>query len=168
MEAFKRLDGRVPFATHLIVGGGAAMILAYRHMLATEDVDAFAAKGSTRLDQLDAAAKAVARELDLEPDWLNSHFDTYTDVLPRDFKDRLRDVFSGDNLRVDALGPEDLLVMKCFAARDKDRPHAIRLIKLSKDLEIVDRRLTELGEKRYPKAQQALDYFDDLKDEVGS
>jgi predicted nucleotidyltransferase len=167
LDALSRLDPRVPSGTHLVIGGGAAMVLVYQHALATEDVDAFAVKGSASLAQIDGAAKAVARELDLEPDWLNSHFETYIDVLSGDFKERLRSVFRGANLMVDALGPEDLLVMKCFAARDKDRPHAVRLLRLANDLEIVDRRLTELAGKRYPKAQQALDYFDDLRDEVG-
>lgn len=32
--------------------------------------------------ELDAAAKDTARELDIEPGWLNPHFETYTGVLP--------------------------------------------------------------------------------------
>src|SRR3569832_1379045 len=119
LQALERLDRRTKSAAHLVVGGGAAMVLAYAHPFATLDVDAFAAKGGLRMAELDALARSVADELHIEPDWLNAHFETFTAVLPRDYASRLRLVFAGEHLRVDALGPEDLLVMKCFAGRDK-------------------------------------------------
>ena len=167
LDALHRLDALVDGAAHLIVGGGAAMVAVYDHPLATSDVDAMTAKGSLRIADLDAPARQVARELDLAPDWLNPYFETYAHVLPRDYGARLRPIFAGERLRVDALGPEDLLVMKCFAARDKDRPHARRLLEVATDLGIVDRQLTDLVERGYPKAQRAADYFDDLRDEAG-
>lgn len=163
--ALERLDERLSAPAHLVVGGGAAMVLAYDHPLATQDVDAFAARGGLSLADLDRAAKAVARELDIEPDWLNPYFETFTHVLPADFATRLRPVHPGRHLRVDALGPEDLLLMKCFAGRDKDRPHALRLIRLAEDLGVVDRHLSHLIERRVPGARRAADYFDDLRDE---
>lgn len=164
-QAFDRLDRRLDRPAHLVVGGGAAMVLAYDHPLATQDVDAFAARGGLSLADLDAAAREVARELDIEPDWLNAHFETYTGVLPRGYAERLRRVHDGEHLRVDALGPEDLLIMKCFAGRDKDRPHARRLIRLAADLDLVDAHLQHLVERRYPGAERAVDVFDDLRDE---
>ena len=167
LEALKKLDGAVQGDARLVIGGGAAMVLAYDHPLATQDIDAFSAKGGLRLADLDAAAKKVAKQLDIEPDWLNQHFETYTGVLPQDYAQRLRRVFDGKHIVVDALAPEDLLVMKCFAARDKDRPHARRLLKIAKDLDLVDRQLALLAEKGYPGAQKAADWFDDLRDEVG-
>lgn len=167
LQALASLDERLEGFAHLIIGGGAAMVAAYDHPLATRDVDAMAGKGGIRLAELDAPARQVARELDLEPDWLNRYFETYTPVLPSDYGERLRSVYRGERLRVDALGPEDLLVMKCFAGRDKDRPHARRLVRLAGDLDIVDRQLALLVEHRYPGAQRAADYFDDLRDEAG-
>ena len=117
--------------------------------------------------ELDTMARSVADELQIEPDWLNAHFETFTAVLPRDYATRLRSVFAGKHLRVDALGPEDLLVMKCFAGRDKDLPHARKLIREANDLAIVDKQLAYLIERRYPGAERAADYFDDLRDEAG-
>lgn len=167
-EALSRLGARVDKPTHLVVGGGAAMVLAYHHTVATQDVDAFTARGSTSMAELDAAAKETARELDIEPDWLNPHFETYTGVLPADYATRLRRIHQGEKLVVDALGPEDLLVMKCFAARDKDLPHARRLATIDGvDLDFVDAHLSKLVERRYPRAERAADYFDDLRDELG-
>ena len=167
LRALTLLDQRVTEPARLVIGGGAAMTLAYKHPIATQDVDAFAAKGGLRMGELDAAAREVADELQIESDWLNAHFETFTIVLPRDYATRLQLVFEGEHLRVDALGPEDLLVMKCFAGRDKDRPHARKLLRLAKDLSIVDKQLEYLVERRHPGAERAADYFDDLRDEAG-
>ncbi len=166
-KALQRLDDHAGQDARLVIGGGAAMVLAYQHPIATQDVDAFAAKGGLRMAELDAFARAVADELNIEPSWLNSHFETFTAVLPGDYATRLRPVFKGKHLQVDALSPEDLLIMKCFAGRDKDRPHARRLITLAQNLSVVDNQLEYLVERRYPGAERALDYFDDLRDEAG-
>ncbi len=165
LRALELLDREIEAPAQLVVGGGAAMVLAYDHPLATEDVDAFAAKGGLRIAELAEAARAVAAELDAAPDWLNAHFETFTGVLPDGYGERLRPVFRGARLRVDALGPEDLLIMKCFAGRDKDRPHARRLVHLASDLDLVDRHLAHLAARGYPGATRAADYFDDLRDE---
>jgi predicted nucleotidyltransferase len=165
-QALRMLDELMEEAARLVVGGGAAMVLAYDYPMATQDVDAFAAQGGLRIGQLDALAKRVAERLNIEPDWLNSHFETFTGVLPSDYATRLRQVYRGERLQVDALGPEDLLIMKCFAGRDKDRPHARKLIKLATNLEVIDQQLAHLLSRRYLGAQKAADYFDDLRDEA--
>ena len=165
LRAFEALDARLTEPVRLILGGGTAMILAHGHPIATTDADAFPVRGT--LNDVAPHALAVAKELDLEPDWLNPWFTTFTHVLPSDYGSRLVRVFSGKQLEVDALGAEDLLVMKCFAGRDKDRPHAIRLIKQAKDLDLVDRQLSDLVDKRIPGAQKAADLFDDLRERVG-
>ena len=165
--ALGKLDEHIAAPAHLVVGGGAAMVLAYGYNLATQDVDVFAARGGLGVSDLHAAAHAVADDLGIQPDWLNSHFETFTHVLPPDYASRLEPVFQGKWLRVDALGAEDLLLMKCFAGRDKDRPHARKLIRRAKDLGVVDRRIAELVERRIPGADKAADYFDDLRDEAG-
>jgi Nucleotidyltransferase of unknown function (DUF6036) len=166
-RALSELDALMTADARLVIGGGAAMTLAYDHPLATQDVDAFAARGGLRMADLDALARRVADDLNTAPDWLNAHFETFTGVLPADYASRLRTVHRGKHLQVDALGPEDLLVMKCFAGRDKDRPHARKLLTLATDLAIVDKQLELLAAKRYPGAQKAADYFDDLRDEAG-
>jgi hypothetical protein len=168
LRAFAEIDARLDGDTHLVVGGGAAMSLAYGHPLTTEDVDAFAARGGLSMAQLDTAAREVAAKLDLAPDWLNAHFVTFTHVLPSDYGARLREAFRGAHLVVSALGPEDLLVMKCFSGRDKDRGHARRLLDVVMDLDVVSAHLDALIEKRVPGAQRAADWFDDLCDEVGA
>jgi hypothetical protein len=163
-EALARLDAALDQPARLVIGGGAAMVLAYDYPLSTHDVDAFATQGGLDLAALEVKAKQVARQLDIEPDWLNGHFVTFTGVLPNDYAKRLRPVLAGKQLRVDALGPEDLLVMKCFAGRDKDRSHARVLLRIAPDLDRVDAHFNELIERGYPGADAAADYFDDLRE----
>jgi hypothetical protein len=165
IRAFTELDRRLTEPVRLIVGGGTAMILAHGHPVATTDVDAFAV--GTTLDSLERYTTEIAKELGIASDWLNPWFTTFTYVLPSDYASRLSRVFDGDKLAVDALGAEDLLVMKCFAGRDKDRPHAVRLIKKAKDLDLVDRHLSTLAEQRIPGADKAADFFDDLRERLG-
>lgn len=160
--AFKELDDRLKAPVRLVVGGGTALMLADRFPVRTTDVDAYPVGAS--MDELDPAIKAVARKLHLPADWINPHFSTFAYVLPPDYKERLRSIFKGARLAVDALGPEDLLLMKCFAGRTKDVSHAKALLKKGVDLAIVERRLQELFDRRVPKAQDAMDFFDDLQD----
>jgi hypothetical protein len=157
---FQALDRLLARPTTLIVGGGSAMMLAYRLPVRTMDVDAYPKEGS--LDEMLPAVRAVAKELDLPPDWINPWFETFAYVLPPDYGARLRTVFAGERLTVAALGVEDLLVMKCFAGREKDVGHARALLKRNPELGLVERRIQELADKRVTGAQDALDFFDDL------
>ena len=159
-SAFQALDRLLSRPLTLIVGGGTAMMLAYRLPVRTMDVDAYPREGS--LDEILPAVRAVAKEHGLPPDWINPWFETFAYVLPPDYGTRLRPVFQAERLTVTALGVEDLLVMKCFAGREKDVGHARALLKRDPDLGLVERRIQELADKRVAGAQDALDFFDDL------
>ena len=113
-------------------------------------------------EELQPAIRKVAKALGLAPDWLNPHYETFAHVLPADYGSRLRPLFTGKRLEVVALGVEDLLVMKCFAGREKDVGHARALLKRHPDLGVVERRLQELAERGVKGSQEALDFFDDL------
>jgi predicted nucleotidyltransferase len=162
-RAFAALDRLLPREAQLIVGGGTAMLLAYRISVATADVDAYPA--GVTVEELDPLVKKVAKELGLAPDWLNPYYATFAHVLPADYPTRLVEVFRGKRLWVRALGLEDLLVMKCFAGRAKDRGHARVLLRRGPDLSIVNRRLDELCDKRVKGALEAADFLDDLLSE---
>jgi hypothetical protein len=158
--AFAALDRLLERPVTLIAGDATAMLLAYRLPVRTTDVDAYPREA--RLEELQPAIRAVAREYGLAPDWINPHFETFAFVLPPDYGSRLRPIHEGERLRVMALGVEDLLVMKCFAGREKDVGHARALLKRAPDLGIVERRIQELAEKGVSGAQDALDFLDDL------
>ncbi len=160
--AFRALDARLEGPVALVVGGGTAMMLAHGLPVRTADVDAYPARG--RLDDIAPQLRAVARDLGLAPDWVNPHYETFAHVLPADYGTRLREVFAGEKLRVMALGVEDLLVMKCFAGREKDVGHARALLRRKPDLRIVERRIEELVDKGVSGASDAADFLDDLRE----
>lgn len=165
-RAFAALDGRLSRPVTLIVGGGTAMMLAYRLPVRTMDVDAYPRDGG--LDDLLPAIGAVAVEQGLPKDWINPWpFESFAYVLPQDYGSRLRAVFQGERLAVVALGVEDLLVMKCCAGREEDVSHARALLKRHPDLALVERRLQELADRGVRGAGDALDFFDDLTGGAG-
>ena len=164
LNALKRLDEIVPKTISLIIGGGGAMVLAHRFPLSTHDIDAFA-KGM-EFSELDPFVKQVAQELGIALDWLNPWFATFAHTLPADYPQRLIPVFSGKRLRVLALGATDLLIMKCFAHRQKDVPHAKALIRAGADIQQARRHIESLHDKRIPQAEPALDFLDDVEDQV--
>ena len=159
-RAFRALDAGLDGPLTLIVGGGTAMMLAHGIPVRTRDVDAYTARG--HLDDVGPLLRKVAVEVGLPSDWLNPWFETFAHVLPADYGTRLQEVFSGAHMRVMALGVEDLLVMKCFAGRDKDVGHARALLRKGPDLAIVDSRIQQLIEKGIKGAREAGDFLDDL------
>lgn len=163
-RAFQALDARLEAPLTLVVGGGTAMMLAYGLPVRTTDVDAYPTRG--RLEDIAPKLRAVARELGLAADWVNPYYETFAHVLPADYATRLKEVFAGQRLRVMALGVEDLLVMKCFAGREKDVGHARALLRRKPDLAVVERRLEELVEKGVPGALDAADFLDDIREEA--
>lgn len=140
------------------------MILAHEYPLATTDVDAIA-KG-IELDDLEVLVKKVARELNLPPDWLNPYFSSFSYVIPSDFATRVKVVFKGKFLKVEALGREEMFLMKCFAHRTKDRPHARALLKLGVDLKIIEIQFAALEAKKIPGVALAMAFFDEMVEEV--
>jgi predicted nucleotidyltransferase len=159
-HAFAALDRILTRPITLIVGGGTAMLLAYRIPVRTTDVDAYPREAP--LEEIRAEILAVARAHGLAPDWINPHFETFAFVLPPDYGTRLKPIHEGERLKVMALGVEDLLVMKCFAGREKDVGHARALLKRGPDLAVVEGRIQALVEKGVRGAQDALDFLDDL------
>ena len=160
LAAFERLDAYLIKPLTLYMGGGTSMVLAHGYPLSTSDVDALPKQ--TSFDEIDGAVKRVATELGLPTDWLNPYFSSFTHVLPADFVTRLVRVFAGERLSVDALGREDMLIMKCFAHRPKDLGHARALLRLGVDLAVVEAAIEVCHKRGIPGAQEALDFLDDL------
>ena len=140
------------------------MILAHGFPLATSDIDAVPV--GLDLFTLDSYVKKVAKELGLPADWLNSYYSTFTHVLPSDYGNRLKPVLILDKLEVLALSKDDLLIMKCFAGRQKDVSHAKALMKKGANIKFIEKHIESLYELKIPGARNALDFLDDLLDQV--
>lgn len=168
IESFNLLDSKLKSKSKLLLGGGGAMVLAYQFPVSTLDLDAEFYKSSIKTVDIREEILAVARELSLPGDWLNPHFETFLFTLPADYESRLQTVFTGAYLEVNALGPEDLLILKCFAGRDKDIPHARALLKKGINLDFVEKHIHHLMDKSIPGAGAAKDFLDDLLEEMES
>lgn len=161
-EALTELDLLLAVDLRLIVGGGGAMLLAHNFPLATSDIDAVP-KGLSS-DELAPLVEQVARKLGLPTDWLNPWYQSFTYVLPADYVERLVTVFTGKRLKADALGREDLLLMKCFAHRHKDIAHARALVRAGADVDLVFARIEELQRRKLPEAKKAKTFLEEVLD----
>jgi hypothetical protein len=148
----------------LVLGGGGAMILAHGFPRGTTDIDAIPRGVDPEI--LAPLVRAMSVEFNLPADWLNPHFSTFSHVLPSDYGDRLVEVFNASHLRVEALGKEDMLIMKCFAGRPKDIPHARALLRAGLKIEIVEGRMNQLLTRKIPGSQKAIDFLQELMDEL--
>ena len=163
-QALQKLDSKLRQPVTLIIGGGGAMLLAHQFPLATADIDAIP-KGIETAD-LDLIVKEIAQELGLPPDWLNPYYSTFSHCLPGDYGLRLIPILEGKFLKAHALGKEDMLIMKCFAHRQKDIGHAKALIKQGANIQNVESHIESLQSKGISGAKEALDFLDDLSDGV--
>lgn len=171
LKALKLLDEaltnkKLPY-TRLTVGGGASMLLAHEFPGKTNDVDAVPSNG-VEFGIIKALAEDIAKELGIAHDWLNPYFSAYTVYLPSDAKERMKVIYNGTSLTVEALGAEDVLLMKLMAGRSKDRAHIRHLIKKNgADIRIVERALLSLKDKNLYKdlADKALDLLDEETEE---
>lgn len=167
LKAIKALDRHLTQPVQLLIGGGAAMLLAYDVPISTMDIDGLIINSEMTPAELEPFIKKVASELKINPHWYSSYFSTFTYTIPSDYKDRLKTIYSGKNLRVFALGMEDLLIMKCFAGREKDIGHARAMIRKGANLDIVEGHIEKLAEKGIPGADKALEFLDELREQAG-
>jgi hypothetical protein len=167
IAAFEALDRRLDDHLTLLIGGGAAMLLAHSVPLSTHEVvDGLPFETKLSPAEVERLVRAVATELKISPHWYNDYFNTFTFALPADFRERLIEVFKGKRLTVKALGAEDLLLMKCMAGREKDIGHARALIRKDADWHVVERQLEKLAEKDLSGAREALRFLEDIVMEI--
>lgn len=129
IRALEALDRELNGKSEILIGGGAAMLLAHHVPLTTMDIDGVLLKSALTPAELDPLVKKVGHDLRISAHWFNDYINTFTYTIPKDFRSRLVAVYKGKKLTVVALGKEELLIMKCFSGREKDIGHARALIK---------------------------------------
>lgn len=167
LKALKELDSHLNVPVQLLIGGGAAMLLAHNVPLSTMDIDGIPVHTEVTSAELDAVAKKVGRDLKIDPHWLTGFFGAFTYTVPQDYEKRVVTVYSGKNLKAIAFGLEDLLIMKCFSRREKDIGHARALVRRGTDLKFVEGHIQKLLEKELPGAKEAINFLDDVRDQEG-
>ena len=138
------------------------MVLAHNFPLATSDIDGVPAAGMT-IDEMAPFIREVASELSIPQDWLNPYYSSFAHVLPSDYGSRLIRVCDLPRLKVDALSKDDLLIMKCFAARQKDTLHARTLARNGARLDFVRSHIDSLGKRKIPGAEKALNFLTEVE-----
>lgn len=166
LGAFKALDKHLKTPAQILVGGGAAMLLAHGVPLSTMDIDGLLVHTEVTPAELDPIVKSVAKELKLNPHWFNSYFSTFTYTIPPDYEKRLVKIFEGSRLKVFAFGIEDLLIMKCFSGRERDVGHARALMRKGADIALVEGHIQKLLDKGVPGADKALDFLDEIREMI--
>jgi hypothetical protein len=135
-QALELLAGNMDLANtpeiRPVVCGGASLIATEVVSRTTKDVDVVAFRGADGTlvapvplpDFLLQAAKVVARDLGLEPNWLNNgpsrdEGGLFQMGLPAGFSDRLTEKVYGPRLTVYFIGRRDQIFFKIFSAADR-------------------------------------------------
>lgn len=143
----------------IVLGGSAALILGEELRRPTDDGDVVMSEPG--LGELQALIRDVADSEGLPVGWLNGSIQSYTYILPKDFKDRLVPLPPFGRVRVSLLGRRDVILMKVYAmrARDVEDLHAIR--PTVDDLAFVRKLIPSIGDKEPEKARDMLAFLDE-------
>jgi hypothetical protein len=150
IEALEQLGARCPSETEIVLAGGAALILGGYIDRGTNDGDVIDA--DPRLREIADLVAAVADERHLPVTWLNDGVRGFLDVLPPDYRDRLEEVATFENLHVLRLGRLDMIVMKFFALRPQDLEDLATLAPRADEIEFVRGQLGRIAKARPDKA----------------
>ncbi|HSY82481.1 MAG TPA: DUF6036 family nucleotidyltransferase [Gemmatimonadaceae bacterium] len=138
--------------TTILLGGSAALILTNALERGTNDGDVIASHPD--LGHLQAAIRAVARELGLPDGWLNGSVQSYVEVLPPDYETRVKTLRPFGRLSVSLLGRRDVIVMKFFSGRPKDLRDLEQIAPTAAELAFIARELPRLAEIDPAKAKR--------------
>lgn len=156
----------------LVVAGGSALLAQKITSRNTHDVDVIALDGGdTRAhpfpDALTEAVGRVARELDLAPNWLNNSISMFLgrDQLPELIWWSFDTRSYGSCLRVSFIRRDGLILLKIYAALDRDEPRDLADLTALQPNEEETRRhidwiLTEIiGQTTHPKLEGILNHL---------
>jgi hypothetical protein len=150
LKALEQLGAHCPPGSEIVLAGGAALILGGYIERGTSDGDVIDA--DPRLTEIADLVAAVADERRLPATWLNDGVRGFLDVLPPDYRERLEEVATFENLRVLRLGRLDLIVMKFFALRPQDLEDLAALAPRADEIEFVRGQLERIARARPDKA----------------
>lgn len=100
----------------LVICGGAALVDLMIISRETHDIDVL----RPQLDpDLQAAADAVGKKLNLREHWLNNGAQSLMSDLPLDWESNCQNLFTGSHLSVKSIGRRDLIYSKLYATADR-------------------------------------------------
>ena len=159
--ALLALGRRRATRTELIIGGAGALILTGELVRATSDCDVLFS--TPDMGQLQDDIRAIAEQLGISSGWLNGSVQSYLEILPPDFRARLRSVSTTGSLRVAVLDRRDIIVMKLYAGRPRDLTDVAALKPTPDELQFARSqipRLNSIDAARATRMAQFLDFHD--------
>ena len=134
-QALGALSARIRTKTEIVIGGAGALILSGELARATSDCDVIFS--DPEMGRLQEDIRAVAGDLNLTAGWLNGSVQAYLDILPPDYKTRIKTLPMQGKLQVAVLHRQDVLAMKAFAGRAQDIEDIVALKPTPSELQFV-------------------------------
>ena len=159
-RAFTALGKLRRSRTDLVLGRAGALILTGELARSTMDCDVL--YSDPDMGRLLDDIRAVANELHISAGWLNGSIQSYLDILPTNYRTRLRTLPTSGNLYISVLHRQDAIVMKLFAGRPRDLEDVAVLGPTTADIDFAQRelpRLRRIDERRARNMETALDQF---------
>lgn len=104
------------------------------------------------MGQLQSDIRAIAEQRGISSGWLNGSVQTYLEVLPPDFRSRLRSIETAGQLHVSVLHRQDFLVMKLYAGRPRDLADVAALSPTPDELQFARSQIPRLSGIDAPRA----------------
>ena len=156
--ALGALSAQLHSRTEIVLGGAGALILTGDLQRATSDCDVL--YSDPEIGRLQEDIRAVAHRLGLTAGWLNGSIQSYLDILPPDYRSRLRSLPVPGKLQVFVLHRKDVIVMKLFAGRPRDLADVAALVPTSDELAFARGEVKRLRGINANRAAAMSDYLE--------
>ncbi len=143
----------------LVLGGSAALILGDELRRLTDDGDVVASE--PELGDLQILIRDVAEREGLPAGWLNGSIQSYTYILPADYRDRLVSLAPLGHLRVRLLHRRDVILMKVYGMRPRDVDDLRAIHPTIEELRFVRAQLETIGAKEPEKERDMSAFLDE-------
>ena len=157
--ALEALGRRARDPVSLVLGGSAALILHDQLRRPTNDGDVVASEPG--LGELQKIIRDVADIRGLPPGWLNGSIQSYTHVLPRDYRARLIRLPAFGRLSVALLHRQDVVLMKVYGQRPRDIDDLNTLQPTREELAFVRAHIPRIAAREADKARDMTALLDE-------
>jgi hypothetical protein len=159
--ALAALGRRARQPISLVLGGSAALILDNELRRPTGDGDVVTSEPG--LGDLQELIRDVAEHEQLPSGWLNGSIQSYTYILPRDYRDRLVTLPPFGRLTVSLLSRRDVVLMKVYGQRPRDVQDLHAINPTPQELAFVRAQLPRIAAKEKERAEAMREFLDEWK-----
>ena len=155
--AFRALGERCEDLECVIVGSAAAILSGWINR-GTMDVDVV--YSNPKLSTYKREILEIAEELDLPEKWMNDAAVAWCDVLPPDFRDRLKPIGQFGSFLISSVSRQDLILLKFHSLRPEDIADLQELAPTEEEIKYVRSQLDRISKFDAPSAHKMELYLD--------